>query len=41
LALGIDGFAGTGSKGFVVAVLNAASAACFESIGLRLLSPFI
>jgi hypothetical protein len=40
LTLGRAGFLGSGSAGFVVAVLNAASAACRESIGLRL-SPAI
>src|SRR5215475_11192494 len=41
LTLGRAGFLGSGSAGLVVAVLNAASAACRESIGLRIPSPAI
>jgi hypothetical protein len=41
LDFGREGALGTGSNGFVVAVLNAASAACRVSIGLRLPSPAI
>src|ERR1700733_14615168 len=41
LTLGRAGFLGSGSAGLAVAVLNAASAACRESIGLRVLSPAI
>jgi hypothetical protein len=38
LALGRDGFLKPGSEGFVVAALNAASAACRGSLDLRALS---
>src|SRR5215831_5280102 len=41
LALGRDGFLGLGSEGFVVAALNAASAACRGSLDLRVLSKVI
>jgi hypothetical protein len=41
LALGNDGFFGAGSEGFVVAALNAASAACRGSLVLRVLSTAI
>jgi len=41
LALGKDGFFGAGSEGFVVAALNAASAACRGSLDLRVLSTVI
>ena len=41
LAFGSDGFFGSGSGGFVVAALNAASAVCHGSLGRRVLSPVI
>jgi hypothetical protein len=41
LAFGMDGCLAMGSRGFVVAFLNAASAACRESMGLRIRSSAI
>ena len=41
LAFGMDGCLATGSRGFVGAFLNAASAACRESMGLRIRSSAI